>query len=248
MPENDGPTPPDASGTTPPAPDGIGTVEVETHRTKIQIAIIGAAGLVVAALIGLIGGLATGGGGGSGESAGPPVGPAVGPAVTTVPTAPATTTPQASPVGDTPCAPLRKSHGFSAAFVAPCNGDTLKSPYPVITLKVTAYPDDAAQGRLWVVVRILSDGQGTPLADRPMYAAYPVDAAHAKTIGATTWTKDLQIYSSCHDYGPAEILTYWLSPSGVRKSAEWKPGKPITIPAGSVKLDDVTVNMEAGAC
>ncbi|MFG1806477.1 hypothetical protein [Streptomyces sp. NPDC049040] len=247
MPEDNEPTPADeaAAGTTPPVADGTGTVEVETPRTRIQIAVIGAAGLVVVALIGLISAFVTrdGGSGGSSTSSG-------GSVVTTAP-GPVTTTPQETsepPVGDAPCATPKKAHGFTAAFVSPCTGAKLKSPYPVITLRVQAYPDDDSQGQLWVVVRILSDGKGTPLADRPMFAAYPIDAAHAREVGATTWTKDLQIYGTCHDFGPAEILTYWLSPSGAKKAAQWQPSRPITIPSGSQKLDDVTVNMEAGAC
>jgi hypothetical protein len=244
MPENDEPTPDDAAGTSSPVADGSGTVEVETPRTRIQVAMIGAAGLVVVALITLVGTFVTRGGD-SGKNADPPAGPAI----TTPAPSPVTTSPETSaPVGDTPCAPPRKSHGLSAAFVSPCNGAKLKSPYPVVTLKVPAYPQSAADGQLWVVVRILSNGQGTPLADKPMFAGYPIDEGHAKEIGSTTWTKDLQIYGSCHEYGPAKILTYWLSPSGAQKAAQWKPSVPITIPAGSVQLDEVTVNMESGSC
>jgi hypothetical protein len=118
----------------------------------------------------------------------------------------------------------------------------------VITLKVPTYPQSADDGRLWVVVRILSNGQGTPLADRPMFAEYPIDEGHAQEVGSTTWTKDLQIFRSWHDYGPAQILTFWLSSSGAEKAAQWQPSVPITIPAGSVQLDEVTVNMEASSC
>ncbi|SHL87704.1 hypothetical protein [Actinacidiphila paucisporea] len=247
MPENDEPTPSDGTGSsTPPAAADGGTVEVETPRTKIQVAVIGAAGLVVAGLLTLIGTLVATGGD-SGDHIGPPAGTVV----TGVPAPPASTTPPvttAPPVVDKPCATPRKAHGFTAAFVSPCTGATLKSPYPVITLKVTGYPEDAAQGRLWVFVRILTNGRGTPLADRPMYGGSPIDAGHARQVGATTWAKDLQVYGSCHEYGAAQILTYWLSPSGARQAAKWQAGQAVTAPSGSVKLDEVTVNMEAGDC
>jgi hypothetical protein len=145
--------------------------------------------------------------------------------------------------------PLKKAHGFSAGFVFPCSGDTLTSQYPSITLKAPAYPEQKGEGQMWVVIRVLSNGQGMPLSDKPMYAASPIDPAHARKVSATTWTKDIQIGARCSDYGPAQILTYWLSDSGARQAAaDWGPGKPVTIPPGSVKLDEVTVNMQAGTC
>ncbi|WUH93903.1 hypothetical protein OG900_29825 [Streptomyces sp. NBC_00433] len=256
MPDDDEPTPSDGTGgTTPPAAAGGGAVDGDTPRTKIQVAMIGAAGLVVAGLLTLIGTFVANGGD-SGNHSDPPAGPVVtnvpaGPVVTTVPAAPTATTPPVTtepPPGDKPCATPKKAHGFTAAFVSPCTGDTLKSPYPLTTLKVTGYPEDAGQGQLWVFVRILTNGAGTPLADRPMYGGSPIDPGHAHHLGATTWTKDLQVYGSCHEYGSAQFLTYWLTPSGAGQAAKWKAGQAVKAPSGSVKLDEVTVNMEAGDC
>lgn len=250
MPESTDPTPDEPAAVStpaapaPPAADApaTGPDDDEPRRTKLQIALIGAGSALLVALIGLAGALVTrgSGGGGGGADAGP-----TSPPPTVVTTAPTTAAP---PAGDTPCAPLKKAHGFSAGLVFPCPGGTLTPPYPVITLKVPAYPEAKGDGQLWLAVRILSDGKGMPLADKPLYAVSPIDAGHAQKVGATTWTKDVQIYQSCHDYGPAQILTYWLSDSGAHKAASWAPGVPITVPPGSVKLDEVTVNMQPGGC
>ncbi|WP_031516963.1 hypothetical protein [Streptomyces sp. NRRL F-5123] len=252
MPENTEPTPEETAtapdGTPPPPATHPGAAVPddadEPRRTKLQIALIGAGGALLAAVVGLVGTFVAGSGGTDAKS------PAPTNPVTTAPTTPPGPTTPAAPEpapGDTPCVPLKKAHGFTAGFVLPCTGATV-SPYPVITLRAAAYPEGKGEGQLWVVVRVLSDGKGMPLADKPMYAASPVDPGHARTVRATTWTKDIQIGSRCSDYGPAQILTYWLSDTGARKAASWKPGVPITVPAGSVKLDEVTVNMRAGDC
>ncbi|NJP44968.1 hypothetical protein [Actinacidiphila epipremni] len=270
-------TPPAATGsgaTTPSAADGPGAGPAggstagdgtsgggapdpdadEPRRTKLQIALISAGSALLVALIGLAGAFVARGGGGGGDADAKPPGPTT-PIVTTAPTTPpaptttATDSPSPTPTrGDTPCVPLKKAHGFSAGFVFPCTGDTLASMYPQIVLRAATYPEEKGEGQLWVVIRVLSDGKGMPLADKPMYAASPVDPGHARKVSATTWTKDIQIGSHCSDYGPAQILTYWLSDSGARQAASWAPGVPITVPPGSVQLDEVTVNMQAGAC
>lgn len=228
----------------------------EPRRTKLQIALISAGSALLVALIGLAGAFVARGGGGGGDADAKPPGPTT-PIVTTAPTTPpaptttatATDSPSPTPArGDTPCVPLKKAHGFTAGFVFPCTGDTLASMYPQIVLRAATYPEEKGEGQLWVVIRVLSDGKGMPLADKPMYAASPVDPGHARKVSATTWTKDIQIGSHCSDYGPAQILTYWLSDSGAHKAASWAPGVPITLPPGSVQLDEVTVNMQAGAC
>lgn len=254
MPENAVPTPDEAGDATPEeagdaAPGAAEEAARGRNRSAVQIALITAAGGAVAALITLIGTVMAGGPDPSPTTPAAPIVTTADPPPPVTTTAAPTPTATAAPAGDTPCKqPPTKAHGFSAAFVAPCSGAKPFSPYPVVTLEVPSYPEAEGDGQIWVVVRILTNGQGMPLADRPMYAEYRVDPSTAKDLGATTWTKDLMIFNSCHDYGPAEILTYWLSPSGVKAAENWEPSVPITIPHGSVQLDEVRVTLQAGAC
>ncbi|HEY5832715.1 hypothetical protein [Streptomyces sp.] len=165
--------------------------------------------------------------------------------VTVAPPAPSPT----ATAGATACEQRpRTSHGYSAAFVTPCDGDSLPSPYPLITLRVPAYPPhDGSQGSIQMLVRILSNGRGMPLDDQPMYSSHQVEPGTAKRVGRHTWTGDSMIYTSCNDSGPAQILVYWLSPSGTAEARHtWQPGKAAGVPPDSELLDEVTVNMVPG--
>lgn len=214
-----------------------------TLRAAIATGVLGVVGTLIATLPSLMDS-------GSGTDSTPP--PADKPIAVVLPTTPTTTTPP-TPIPtrkktETCVKSPAKAHGLSAAFVSPCDGATLQAPNPIITLKVPRFPaDDGSEGQIWVVARILSDGRGRPVNSKPLHPEYPVDLSTAKRLEAGTWIKDLMIYQSCHDDGPAQILVYWLSPSGVKQTAEWgRSPDPITIPKGSVLLDQVNVNMVNG--
>jgi hypothetical protein len=153
-----------------------------------------------------------------------------------------------APQGPASCAPPQQTHGLSAAFVSPCTGGSVKAPYFDVTLAVPSYPaENGSQGSVWVFVKILGNGEGQPLKDQPLYATYPVQQNTARDIGPGTWTKDVQAYETCHNHGPAEILTYWLPAHDAAAVATWRPGHSVTLPRDVVRLDSVTVNVRV-AC
>ncbi len=246
----------DAAGAAPAGPgngtdggdaSGSGPEGTRQPRPRLRPVLIAGAVPIAVALVGLLGTMVTlvlkhdsnsdGTNSQSGSS----------PTITITTTGGPTPSPSPTAVSDRTCvAKPKKVHGISAAFVAPCTGDKVNAPDFDATLAVPTYPaDDGSDGSVWVFVKILNNGMGGPLNDPPMYATYPVRPGTARSFTATTWTKDLMAYQTCHDYGKAQVLTYWLSAHDKAAIGSWKPGKPVTLPHDVVLLDSVLVNVEA---
>ncbi|WP_405590173.1 hypothetical protein [Streptomyces sp. NBC_01190] len=140
-----------------------------------------------------------------------------------------------------PCAAPKKAHGFSAAFIDPCNGAMITLNYPEITLDVPRYPaEDGSQGQLWVFTRFLSNIQG-PVLEGRLYPESQVQPGNSTEVSGSTWAKELDLYTMCQERGRLQLLTYWLPPSAAPETVKWWAGNPVNTPAGAVQLDAVTV-------
>jgi hypothetical protein len=123
----------------------------------------------------------------------------------------------------------------TATFLQPCSGDSVPK-WPAVRLRVPAFPQD---GGMVVMVRILTHANELPTGEPYLFGgAYLRDGE----VSAGIWTGNVQIGLHCiGDRTHARLEVYLLTAAGLAQARSWPPSTPVTMPAGSRRLDVVEV-------
>lgn len=116
--------------------------------------------------------------------------------------------------------------------------------WPLVQLRVSEYPPEGTGG-LTIVETVLADDNG-PLDPEPLtYGVVYEGITEGSSESAGDphiWTHGIQLGRHCvGERGTFRIGVYFLDPDGVEASKGWKKDEAVTLPPGSVLLDEVTV-------